>query len=71
MKNATRPIDVITFGESMGLLYPEGTRGIGQGGSMAQSFGGAESNLAIGLSRLGAAADGSVNSVTIRSEPVF
>ncbi len=53
MKNETRPIDVITFGESMGLLYPEGTRGIGQGGSMAQSFGGAESNLAIGLSRLG------------------
>ncbi|KOR82265.1 sugar kinase [Paenibacillus solani] len=49
----TRPIDVITFGESMGLLYPEGAKGIGQGGSMAQSFGGAESNLAIGLARLG------------------
>lgn len=45
--------DVITFGESMGLLYPEGSRGIGQGGIMAQSFGGAESNLAIGLARLG------------------
>ncbi|MGV2805873.1 hypothetical protein GNF85_20110, partial [Clostridium perfringens] len=27
MKNGTRSIDVITFGESMGLLYPEGTRG--------------------------------------------
>ncbi|SMF75597.1 2-dehydro-3-deoxygluconokinase [Paenibacillus uliginis N3/975] len=48
-----RPYDVITFGESMGLLYPEGPRGIGQGGTMAQSFGGAESNLAIGLARLG------------------
>lgn len=48
-----RPFDVITFGESMGLLYPDGPHGIGQGGTMAQSFGGAESNLAIGLARLG------------------
>ncbi|WP_040950300.1 sugar kinase [Gorillibacterium massiliense] len=46
-------LDIITFGESMGLLFPEGVRGIGQGGSMAQSFGGAESNVAIGLARLG------------------
>lgn len=50
-----RPYDVITFGESMGLLYPDGPHGIGQGGTMAQSFGGAESNLAIGLARLGCA----------------
>ncbi|QCT03727.1 PfkB domain protein [Paenibacillus algicola] len=48
-----RRFDVITFGESMGMLYPEGPRGIGQGGTMSQSFGGAESNLAIGLARLG------------------
>ena len=48
-----RLFDVITFGESMGLLYPEGSRGIGQGGTLTQSFGGAESNLAIGLARLG------------------
>ncbi|WP_106766513.1 sugar kinase [Paenibacillus faecalis] len=48
-----RPYDVITFGESLGLLYPEGHRRIGQGATMAQSFGGAESNLAIGLARLG------------------
>lgn len=48
-----RSYDVITFGESMGLLYPEGPRGIGLGGTMVQSFGGAESNVAIGLTRLG------------------
>ncbi|MEK3733966.1 MULTISPECIES: sugar kinase [Paenibacillus] len=53
MALGNRKFDVITFGESMGLFYPEGARGIGQGGSMAQSFGGAESNLAIGLARLG------------------
>ncbi|KKO53652.1 sugar kinase [Paenibacillus sp. DMB20] len=52
----SRSFDVITFGESMGLFYPEGPKGIGQGGSMAQSFGGAESNLAIGLARLGCTA---------------
>lgn len=56
MTNDRHSIDVITFGESMGLLYPEGPKGIGEGGSMAQSFGGAESNLAIGLSRLGCTA---------------
>ncbi|NMO95984.1 sugar kinase [Paenibacillus lemnae] len=51
-----RSFDVITFGESMGLLYPQGPRGIGKGGTMSQSFGGAESNLAIGLARLGCTA---------------
>lgn len=56
MTSDTPKLDVITFGESMGLFYPEGPRGIGQGGSMAQSFGGAESNLAIGLARLGCTA---------------
>ncbi|ANE48374.1 2-dehydro-3-deoxygluconokinase [Paenibacillus swuensis] len=48
-----KSLDIITFGESMGLFYPEGTRGLGQGGPLAQSFGGAESNVAIGLARLG------------------
>lgn len=53
MKANEDSLDVVTFGETMGLLYPEGSRGIGHGGSMAQSFGGAESNVAIGLARLG------------------
>lgn len=48
-----RDFDVVTFGESMGLFYPAGPRGIGEGGSMTQSFGGAESNAAIALARLG------------------
>ncbi|MBW7476328.1 sugar kinase [Paenibacillus oenotherae] len=47
-------LDVITFGESMALMYPEGDgRGLGSGRKLSQSFGGAESNLAIGLARLG------------------
>jgi 2-dehydro-3-deoxygluconokinase len=45
--------DVITFGETMALMYPEGSRGLGAGGKLEQSFGGAESNVAIGLARLG------------------
>ncbi|WP_156157909.1 sugar kinase [Gordoniibacillus kamchatkensis] len=45
--------DVITFGETMSLMYPEGSRGLGTGGKLEQSFGGAESNVAIGLARLG------------------
>jgi 2-dehydro-3-deoxygluconokinase len=49
----TRPLDVLTFGETMGLFYPEGNRGLGTGGTITQSFGGAESNVAIGLVRLG------------------
>lgn len=46
-------LDVITFGESMGLFYPEGSRRLGQGARLMQSFGGAESNVAIALARLG------------------
>jgi 2-dehydro-3-deoxygluconokinase len=46
-------LDVVTFGESMGLFYPAGSRGLGTGGGLDQSFGGAESNVAIGLARLG------------------
>jgi 2-dehydro-3-deoxygluconokinase len=45
--------DVITFGETMALMYPEGSRGLGTSGKLEQSFGGAESNVAIGLARLG------------------
>lgn len=46
-------IDVVTFGESMGLLQPTGQKGLEMTSSLEVSFGGAESNVAIGLSRLG------------------
>jgi len=48
-----RNLDVVTFGEAMGLFYPQSARGLGEGGPLLQSFGGAESNVAIGLARLG------------------
>ncbi|QJD82023.1 sugar kinase [Cohnella herbarum] len=44
--------EVVTFGETMALLLG-GSKGIEYGGSLEKSFGGAESNVAIGLSRLG------------------
>lgn len=45
--------EVVTFGETMGLLFPAGSKGIEYSPLLEQSFGGAESNLAIGLARLG------------------
>jgi 2-dehydro-3-deoxygluconokinase len=45
--------DIITFGETMALMMPSGTKGIEQTKTFDGSFGGAESNLAIGLARLG------------------
>ncbi|HEY8529675.1 MAG TPA: sugar kinase [Paenibacillaceae bacterium] len=48
-----KSLDVVTFGETMGLFFPQGSRGLGDGGLLMQSFGGAESNAAIGLARLG------------------
>ncbi|WP_236343417.1 sugar kinase [Paenibacillus plantiphilus] len=54
LKGELQQLDVVTFGESMALMYAEGDgRGLGSGRELAQSFGGAESNLAIGLARLG------------------
>lgn len=44
---------MITFGESMGLFMPSGSRGLEYGSELEMSFGGAESNVAIGLARLG------------------
>lgn len=44
-------IDVLTFGESMGVLRARGL--IRDGGPLDLSLGGAESNVAIGLARLG------------------
>lgn len=45
--------DVVTFGETMGLMFPAGSKGLEYSPLLEQSFGGAESNLAIGLARLG------------------
>ncbi|MFC7393151.1 sugar kinase [Scopulibacillus cellulosilyticus] len=45
--------EVITFGESMGLFMPTGQKGIANSSQFEKSFGGAETNLAIGISRLG------------------
>jgi len=44
--------EVVTFGESMGLLIG-GPKGIEHSACLDKSFGGAESNVAIGLARLG------------------
>jgi len=52
-QSGMKSIDVATFGETMGLFFPQGSRGLGEGGLLMQSFGGAESNVAIGLARLG------------------
>lgn len=45
--------EVITFGESMALMMPVGTKGIEYSATFDKSFGGAESNFAIGIARLG------------------
>jgi 2-dehydro-3-deoxygluconokinase len=45
------PVDVLTFGESMASVRASGL--LRHGGSMSMSLGGAESNVAIALSRLG------------------
>ncbi|WP_199619979.1 sugar kinase [Paenibacillus alkalitolerans] len=48
--------EIVTFGETMALLTPQGSKGIEYSETLTKGFGGAESNVAIGLSRLGAAA---------------
>jgi len=45
--------EVVTFGETMGCLIPTGGKGIEYSPYLQQLFGGAESNVAIGLARLG------------------
>ncbi|CAM3560420.1 sugar kinase [Marinicrinis lubricantis] len=45
--------EVVTFGESMGLLMPQFEKTLESSQTLEFSFGGAESNVAIGLSRLG------------------
>ncbi|RJX41472.1 sugar kinase [Paenibacillus pinisoli] len=44
---------IVTFGESMALFMPEEHKSIERAATLEQSFGGAESNVAIGLARLG------------------
>jgi len=46
-------LQVITFGETMALFMPTHTDGIERAEILSQGFGGAESNVAIGLARLG------------------
>lgn len=45
--------EIITFGETMALMMPESSKGIEYSASFQGLFGGAESNVAIGVSRLG------------------
>lgn len=51
-----QPLQVITFGETMALFMPSHTDGLERAEFLSQGFGGAESNVAIGLSRLGVSA---------------
>ncbi|OUS77973.1 2-dehydro-3-deoxygluconokinase [Paenibacillus sp. MY03] len=45
---------IVTFGETMALFMPEEHKAIERASKLEQGFGGAESNVAIGLARLGA-----------------
>ncbi|TVY01862.1 sugar kinase [Paenibacillus cremeus] len=45
--------EIITFGETMALMMPTGSKGIEYSAQFQSLFGGAESNVAIGVSRLG------------------
>ncbi|WNR45030.1 sugar kinase [Paenibacillus roseipurpureus] len=45
--------DIVTFGETMALLMPSGGKGLEYSSELHSLFGGAESNVAIGISRLG------------------
>lgn len=45
--------EIVTFGETMALMTPEGTKGIEYASRLEYAFGGAESNVAIGIARLG------------------
>ncbi|MBD2870505.1 sugar kinase [Paenibacillus arenilitoris] len=45
---------ILTFGETMALFMPQEHKSIERAATLEQGFGGAESNVAIGLARLGA-----------------
>lgn len=44
---------IVTFGESMALFMPQEHKALERAATLEQGFGGAESNVAIGLARLG------------------
>lgn len=48
--------DIITFGESMALFMPQEHKALERAATLEQGFGGAESNVAIGIARLGESA---------------
>lgn len=52
LERTTAP-EVVTFGETMALLLPDSGKGLEYSAKLEQSFGGAETNVAIGLARLG------------------
>lgn len=52
MLNSQSP-DLLTFGETMALFMPQAFKSIEHASSLEQGFGGAESNVAIGVARLG------------------
>ena len=47
---------LVTLGETMALFRPEAVGALAQAGSFGLSIGGAESNVAIGVARLGGSA---------------
>lgn len=51
--HANVDLEVVTFGESMGCLIAPGNKGIEFSSQLECTFGGAESNVAISLARLG------------------
>jgi 2-dehydro-3-deoxygluconokinase len=51
--SCTQHSEVVTFGESMALMTPVNSKGIEYSSELIKSFGGAESNFAIAVSRLG------------------
>lgn len=51
--NADLAPELVTFGESMGLFTAQDSRGLEYASTLHKSFGGAESNVAIGVARLG------------------
>lgn len=46
-------LDVMTFGESMAMFYANETGGLHEAASFSKALAGAETNVAVGLSRLG------------------
>lgn len=53
MQNQMFQPEIITFGETMALMMPDNAKGIEYASHFQGLFGGAESNVAIGVSRLG------------------